>query len=100
MYVLLQRYPDGYYSLQKAASNKHFDMIDNKGFVEIESGYYEDMLDLKRIFERLDFNSNSDNILYKDIKANTLHHTLKSLLPLILKYDNNFLENKIEVYEP
>lgn len=99
MYVLLQRYPDGYYSLQKATCHKHFDMIDNKGFVEICSGDYEDLLGIKRRFEIEEFNSNKDNLLYKDATKMTLIQLTKQTLPILLKYNENFLENKTQIYE-
>lgn len=99
MHVLLQRYPDGYYSIQKAASNKHFDMID-KDFVEIESGYYEELLDIKKCLVLNDLIKDGRPIFYKNIKSNILTQTTIENLEIEINKDKDFLEkNKIIEYE-
>jgi len=99
MYVLLQRYPDGYYSIQKAASNKHFDMID-KDFIEIDSGYYEDLVSLKRYLVLNDLIKNGKSVFYKNIKYNILCQTTIENFEIEINKDKDFLEkNKIIDYE-
>lgn len=50
IYVLMQAPNNGYYFVVQATSDKHFAMLD-KDFVEIDNGFWMEMVDKMRILE-------------------------------------------------
>lgn len=89
-YVLLQAPKNGYYVICVAASKKHFDLIDND-YMEIDSGEYEVMENVRSFFESQD----TDDII-KLFCHDTLSeiHTTEECLHQLMKNDPNYLNNK------
>lgn len=77
-----------------ACSKKHFDFED-KGWFEIASGTYEDMLNMQ---EMLDYPNLKSFLHFYCEKTFSLHQTTEECLKIILSHWPDWLDDKVQVY--
>lgn len=87
-FVILQAPNEGYYWLIKATSDKHFELVD-KGFQEIDSGEYYDMLESLNILQY-----DPSLIHLKCVKFGTMIQTTEDCLHRILAINPDYLTDK------
>lgn len=100
-WVVLKPPPDkSYYRVIRAASDKHFDMIDN-GYEEVSSGNWFDMLELDRELEEKDnqewierMREAGDLIELFDRTKSCLIYVNETILNGYCQVDANYLDDK------